>query len=126
MANPNISIVLIIMMLISPIASAFDHCSGMDMSGYFSENQSLIFFMKASDTELLSHNKMSKELTHNQADMSCHISSSCTFHACSGYLITPSVPTVTTVISLYYSGFEYRSLYSIVLSPDLRPPILIL
>ena len=126
MANPNISIVLIIMMLISPIASAFDHCSGMDMSGYFSENQSLTVFMKASDTELLSHNKTLKELSCIQADMSCHISSSCTFHACSGYVITPSVPTVSTVISLYYSGFEYLPPYSTVLFPDLRPPILIL
>ena len=114
------------MMLISPIASAFDHCSDMDMSGYLSENQSLSVIMIASDTELLSHNKTPKELIYNQAGMSCHISSKCTFHACSGYVITTSVQTITTVISLHYSGFEYRSPYSIVLSPDLRPPILIL
>ena len=126
MTKQALSIILILMMLITPIASAFDHCSGMDMSAHLSESQSLTVTMSVDDASPLKHKNMLKGQQNNQADMDCHTSSSCTFHACGGYGITSSAPTVNTVISSYYSNYEYTSPYSTALSADLRPPIYIL
>jgi hypothetical protein len=110
MKKQGLPILLILMMLITPIASAFDRCSGMDMMGHFSETQK---DMLNSDTS-------------NTVDIDCQASNSCTFHGCGGYIITPSVSTVDTVISLNYSHFEYFSPYDTDLSPDLKPPIIAL
>ena len=98
------------MMLVTPIASAFDHCSGMDMMSHFSESQ----------TEILNGDNS------NPVNMDCQASNSCTFHTCGAYVITSSVSTIDTVISLNYSHFEYFSPYNTVLSPDLKPPIIVL
>ena len=114
------------MMLITPIASAFDHCAGMDMSGHLSESQNFSVILSIDGANPLDHKKMLKASQNNQTDMDCHSSSSCTVHVCGGYGITSSAPTVNTVTSSYYSIFEYTSPYNIVLSSDLRPPIFIL
>ena len=98
------------MMLVTPIASAFDHCSGIDVMGHLSETQKEM--LNADNT--------------NPVDMDCQASNSCTFHGCGGYGITSSVSTVDTVISLYYSHFEYFSPYDTDLSADLKPPIIAL
>ena len=110
MINQKTPILLILLMLITPVASAFDHCSGMDMTGHLSATQKV---------RLDGDNS-------NPVDMDCHTSNNCTFHTCSAYVITSSVSTVDTVISLSYSRFEYFSPYDTDQSPDLKPPIMIL
>ena len=120
MKKQGFPILLILMMLITPIASAFDHCAGMDMS----ESQS--FFMSADDTISLDHQKMLKESQNKKTDMDCHNSGNCTVHICGGYGLTSSAPTINTVTSPNYSNFEYTPPYSTVLSSELRPPISIL
>lgn len=123
---PNL---LILIMLITLIASAFDHCAGMDMSGHFSETHSFSVTPSADAAENtipLDHQKMSKGSQSSQTDMDCHTSGSCTIHICGGYGITSSAPTINIVSSSYYSGFVYTPPYSTVLSSELRPPISIL
>ncbi len=126
MKKQGIPILLILIMLITPIASAFDHCAGMDMSSHFSETQSFSVALSADDTIPLDHQKMPKGSQNSQTDIDCHTSGSCTIHICGGYGITSSAPTIDIVVSSYYSIFEYTSPYSTVLSSDLRPPIFIL
>ena len=125
MKKQGLPILLILMMLITPIASAFEHCAGMDMS----ESRSFSITPLAdasSDTIPLDHHKMLKESQNKQTDMDCHSSGSCVVHICGGYGITSSAPTINTLTSTYYSNFEYTSPYSTVLPSELRPPISIL
>jgi hypothetical protein len=114
------------MMLITPIASAFEHCAGMDMSGHFSETHSIPVVLSADNTIPLDHQKISKGSQSSQTDMDCHTSGSCTIHICGGYGIMSSAPTISTVSSSYYFSFVYTPPYSTVLSSELRPPISIL
>ncbi len=125
MKKQALPILLILMMLITPIASAFEHCAGMDMSGHFSETHSFSVtpLADAADNTIpLDHQKMSKGSQSSQTDMDCHTSGSCTIHICGGYGITSSAPTINIVTTSYYSIFEYASPYDTTLSPDLKPP----
>jgi hypothetical protein len=126
MKKQGLPIILILMMLIMPIASAFEHCAGMDMSGHLSESQSFSMAESVDDVNHSDHQKMLKESQKIQTDMDCHNSGNCTVHICGGYGITTSMPTIITVISSYQSSFGYTSPYSTVLSQELRPPISIL
>lgn len=114
-------ILLILMMLVTPIASAFDHCSGMDMSSHLLENQS--FSMSTMDKSALIDKEIVKENPTNKVDIDCHSNNSCTFHACGGYGIISSSSTINTNTSLYYSDFEYISPHSNIPHSLLRPPI---
>jgi len=114
-------ILLIIMMLVTPIVSAFDHCSGMDMSNHLLENQS--FSMSTMHKSSLTGKEIVKGNTDNTFDSDCHSNNSCTFHACGGYGIISSSSTINTNSSLYYLDFEYISLYSNISFSLLRPPI---
>ena len=109
------------MMLVTPIASAFDHCSGMDMSNHLLENKS--FSMSTMEKSSLAGKKIVKENPSNNADMDCYSNNSCTFHACGGYGIISSSSTINTNTSWYYSDLEYISSHSNILSSFLRPPI---
>jgi hypothetical protein len=114
-------ILLILMMLVTPIASAFDHCSGMDMSSHLLENQS--FSMSSMGKGSLIDKEIVKVNPSNKADMDCHSNNSCTFHACGGYGIISSSLTINTKPSWYYSDFEYISPRSNISPSLLRPPI---
>ena len=116
-------ILLILMMLVTPIASAFNHCSGMDLMGHISESQSLTITVSVKDADGLNHKGMLNVENTNQVELDCQTGNSCTFHSCG---IISSVSTVDTVIPLYYSYFEYLSPYNTDQSPDLKPPIMIL
>ncbi len=122
MKKPSLSILLILVMLITPIASVFDHCAGLDMSGHFSEMPS------SSDTSLadhktpLEHKKMLNGSQNNQLDVDCHSNGRCTLHVCGTDVISSSAPTIHSATAAYYLIFEYASPYSTVLSPALRPP----
>jgi hypothetical protein len=125
MKNQKMPILLILMMLITPIASAFDHCSGMDMTGHLLENQSLINTVSSKDEVLLDQKGMLSGDKANPVEFDCH-TYSCTLHACGGYSIVSSATTINSVISFHYSYFEYFSPYDTYLSRSLRPPILAL
>ena len=121
MINQRAPILLMLMMLVTPIGSAFGHCSGMDMSSHLLENHS--FSVSTMDESPLTDKDSVKEHQGNKVDMHCHSSTSCTFHACGGYGIISSSSTIDTNTSLFYSDFEYISSYSNVSPSILRPPI---
>ncbi|BCG63416.1 MAG: hypothetical protein methR_P1126 [Methyloprofundus sp.] len=121
MKKQSQSILLILMMLITPIASAFEHCAGMDMS-----HDSVSQKMSMDAVSSLEHQKMLNGSQHNQMNIDCHSSGSCALHVCGAYAVSTSVPTLNLVTMSNYSIFEDTSLYSAVLTSDLRPPITIL
>jgi len=117
MTQRSQSILLILMMLITPITSAFDHCIGMDMSIHLSGIQNTAGQFSTHDTSVVDHETMLK----NSLD-SDHNDANCTVHICGAYDI-PSSPAIIKIVSLsYYINIEYSSPYGIVLSPDLKPP----
>ena len=126
MRKQDISILLLFLMLITPIASAFEHCAGMEMSEHSSVSQKDSVLSSAGDTVQLEHKKMLNKSQNNLTDMDCQNSSSCTFHVCGTHSITSTAHIINIASSSVYSVFEYTSHYSTVLFPNLRPPIFIL
>ncbi len=126
MTKQALPILLILLMLITPIVSAFEHCSGMDMSAPVSENKNFSVTLLANDAGLLNHQTILKGERNNQVDMDCQTVRDCSFHSCAALGITSSAQTVTIVKSPLYSNFEYTPPNSTAFSPNLRPPILIL
>ncbi len=126
MTKQGMPIILILMMLITPIASAFDHCVGMGTSGHLSEFQNFSDTQPANNAIHLDHKKIHKGSQNNQSDIDCHSSDSCTIHICGGFGIISSMPEINIITTPTYSLYEYVSPYETSLSPDLRPPKLIL
>ena len=121
MKKQRTPILLILMLLVTPIVSAFDHCSGMDMSSHLLENQS--FSMSNMDESYLTDKEIVKDFQSKKVDMDCHSNNSCTLHACGGYGIVSSSPTINAYSSLYYSDVEYITPHSNIPPSFLRPPI---
>ena len=122
MKQHSLPILLILMMLMTPIASAFDHCAGMSMPDHLSASHLLSDPLAVDDAMPLDHEKMLNESQSALADMDCHSSDNCTVHLCGACGITSSAPTINILISSYYSIFEYVVPYDTALSPGLRPP----
>jgi hypothetical protein len=125
MKKQSLTILLILMMLITPIASAFEHCAGMDMS-HDSASQKMSIVQSIDAVSSLEHQKMLNSSQAKQMDMDCHSSGSCTLHVCGAYTISSSMPTLNLVTISNFSILDDTSLYSAVLTSELRPPIQIL
>ncbi len=125
MTKQGFPVLLILMMLITPIASAFEHCAGMDMSGHLSENQNFSVTLPVDGTNSLGHKNI-KDSQADQTNMDCHSSGSCSVHICGGYGITSIVSGIYLVATSSYLIYQYASPYDTLLLPDLRPPKFIL
>ena len=124
MTRQPFSVLLILIMVVTPIASAFGHCSGMAMRGHIPESKNLTVAVLIDRVASLKHQNIDQERHNDQVDMDCHALSNCAFHVCGDYSIIASAATVDTATSICYSGSEHFLPYSTDLSPDLRPPIL--
>ena len=125
MLRKRFSILIILMMVITPVASAFSHCSGMDMLGDLSESQRMTVTVVVDNATPLNH----KDLVEgqNQADMQCHTSNNCAFHVCGGFGMTSSTSSFNAIAASYsYLTSLYSPLYSTALSAEIKPPILTL
>jgi len=112
------SILLILMMLITPITSAFDHCVGMDVSIHLLNNQNTAGQLSTHDTGAVDHEILLK----NSLDTNHHNDTNCTVDICGAYDLPISLAITEVVSSSYYMNIDYSSPYGITLSPDLRPP----
>jgi hypothetical protein len=125
MKKQSLSLFLILMLLMMPIASAFEHCAGMDMS-HESSSHKMSIAPSMDALSSLEHQNMLNESQAKQMDVDCHSSGSCTLHVCGAYAMSTSIPTLNLATVSCYSIFEDTSLYSAVLTSELRPPITIL
>jgi len=118
MTQRHQSILLILMMLITPITSAFEHCVGMDMSVHLSDIQNTSGHIVSHDTSAIDH----KTVLENDLGSEGHNDANCTVHICGAYDL-PLSPVIAKITrSSYYINIEYSAPYGIALSPDLRPP----
>ena len=115
-----------LMMMITPVASAFGHCSDISLHGQLSENQGLIVAGIVDNASTSKHQEAGLGLYQNQAEMHCQAGGSCTFHVCGGCAIVASTFFNDFVASYSYPSFESILPYSTTFSPEIRPPILIL
>lgn len=113
-------------MVITPIVSAFDHCSGMTMPDHLN----LITNSVSIDPLLASkHQKHSKETHQENSIQHCQSSGSgnCNFNFCgNGNGILSSLSNSNLITSYLFSSFEPSSFYKTPLSPEIRPPISVL
>jgi len=122
MNNQRLSVLLIVLMVITPVASAFGHCTAMVEAGHFSESQ----ISTISDDVALHHQNTDQHNHQMQSDR-CHTTGSgCTLHVCGGYAMTSSTSTfditaVNRFVIVLHASFE-----NTILSPDIKPPIAIL
>ena len=126
MTRQRLSILLIIMMVITPVASAFGYCSGMGMRGHLSESQSLIVAGIVDNASTSMHQGARLGLYQNQTEVHCHANGNCTFHFCGVCGIAASTLLSDFIAYYSYSSFESILPYSTAFSPEIRPPILIL
>ncbi len=114
--------ILLILMMLMPIVSAFEHCAVMDMPAHVPASQNFSSAQSFDNANSLEHQKMLNSAQHHKMDMDCHSSGVCTLHGCGIYAISTSAPILNIVTASDYSIFEYTSPYSAVLTSDLRPP----
>lgn len=128
MIKRRISISLILLMLITPIVSAFEHCVGMTMSDHLPENLNLVTNFVSNAAIITSKHQKPSEVTHQEnAVQHCQSSGNCNFHFCSnGFGIPTSLSNNSLLTSYIFSPFESSSLYRTPISPEIRPPIIVL
>ncbi|MCK5831919.1 MAG: hypothetical protein KAH20_16630 [Methylococcales bacterium] len=119
-------ILLILLMVITPVASAFDHCASKIMPDHLPESLDLVISATSSIGYLpsSSHQEHIEKQYHISSTLYCHMKDDCTFHVCgSGYGITPSTMISHLVSSYLFLQFQSLSPYSPTFSPEIRPPI---
>lgn len=122
MKKQNFVILIIFVMVISPIVSAFDHCAGMMMSDKMTNSQVTFF----DSDQGYSHTSLDQEQPNNQMDIDCKACNGCIIHICHGFGIFPSSPMLNTKTVFSYSNSEYHIPESLAPFPHTRPPITIL
>jgi hypothetical protein len=125
MIKKRFSILLILMMVITPVTSAFGYYSGMasQLSAEPSFEQGIAVADMANDTGDAATQNSDQCHQHNKVKTACHANSSCSFHVCGDGGITAAF-----LFLLAYSSYRYRHLEkstssSLSFSPDIRPPI---
>lgn len=123
MTNQRLSVLLIVLMVITPVASAFSHCTAMVEAGHFSESQGPVV---PTDGTVASHHQDGDHASHNNQSDSCHAGSGCTLHVCGGYAMTSSASTFAVTAANRFATVLHASPVSTTLSPDIKPPIALL
>lgn len=123
MTNQRLSVLLIVLMVITPVASAFSHCTAMLEAGHFSESDTATSVL--TDAAVASHHQNAGQYNQQVQSDSCHAGSGCTLHVCGGYGMTSSTSTFAAFAANHFAIVEHPSPGSTILSPDLKPPIAI-
>ena len=121
MIKKRFSILLILMMVISPVTSAFGYYSG--MASQLSVEQGIAVADMANDTGDAAIQNSDQCHQHNKVKTVCYASSSCSLHVCGDGGITAAF-----VFPLAYSSYRYghtkkSASSSLSFAPDIRPPI---
>lgn len=107
------SIFLILTLLITPVASAFSHCSGMDMS--VKQHLSVMLDSAPSQPVVLH--------TNQDSELDCQTTNNCSFHQCSSIGIAPNDLIIHSLASFTAIIFTSALPSNTPPSSLLRPPI---
>ena len=129
MANQRFLFLLILIMVITPVTSAFGYYSGMasqlsaDPSFEPSFEQGIAVADMANDTRAAATQNSDQCHQHNKVKTACHANSSCSFHVCGDGGITAAFLFFQVYGSYRYGHTKKSTLSSFSFSPDIRPPI---
>lgn len=129
MASQRCSFLLILIMVITPVTSAFGYYSGMvsqlsaEPSFEPSFEQAIAVADMANDTGNAATQNSDQCHQHNKVKTACHANSSCSFHVCGDGGITAAFLFVQAYSSYRYGLLEKSTSSSFSFSPDIRPPI---
>jgi hypothetical protein len=126
MTSRRFSFLLILIMVITPVTSAFGYYSGMasQLSAEPSFEQVIAVADMANDTggDAATQN-FDQCHQHNKVKTACHANSSCSFHVCGDGGITAAFLFVQDYGSYRYGLTKKSTSSSFSFSPDIRPPI---
>ena len=125
MIKKRFSILLILIMVITPVTSVFGYYSGMasQLSAEPSFEQGIAVADMANDTVDAATQNSDQCHQHNKVKTACHASSSCSFHLCGDGGITAAFLFLQAYGSYRYGHLESPASSSLPFSPDIRPPI---
>lgn len=125
MKKKHIATLLVLILVISPIASAFACRIGPGhLEKYKVSNGSIV-----ADALIgipMPHDKKQQDSQGNQSNLSCHSSGNCVFHLCSDGGLTSSIRFITSNVSNFQNLLIDTLLKRLTRPPELRPPIRIL
>lgn len=113
----RLTLLLLVLMAIMPVAVAFAHYS--EFAGQLSASQ-IVAAAETSD----SGNSISPHSDHCQP-AKAHLAS-CSFHVCVDCAITSAFGFIPPHISSHYSAGEIPLSVSLLVPPDIKPPIITL
>lgn len=122
--NQRLSTILVLLMLITPVASALSGCYGM-MD--FCNSDLLLASKDQPDKATGLAHKGSDHLKHqNPSGKHCDTDGNCTFHYCGGWAMTSSISYHCSYDSYYHPDLGGTPILGISVSPEIKPPILTL
>ncbi len=125
MTSQRFSFLLILIMVIVPVASAFGYYSAMadQLSAESSFAQDIAVADTANDTGDAATRNSGQCHQHNKAITVCHAHSSCSFHMCGDGGLTAVFLILPAYSSHRYGRTKKSTLNSFLFAPDIRPPI---
>jgi hypothetical protein len=125
MIKKRFSILLILMMVITPVTSAFGYYSGMASQLFVEPSfaQSIAVADITHNTGDAATQNSDQCHQHNKVKTICHTNSSCSFHVCGDGGITAAFLFLQAYSSYRYGHTKKSTFGSLSFSPDIRPPI---
>ncbi|OUR89907.1 hypothetical protein A9Q85_01530 [Cycloclasticus sp. 44_32_T64] len=121
MVTKHFSILLILMMVITPVSAALNDCSGMAMTAVSSE-QSSQMTMHQNDVHMLDHQVAVQSVENVGTDNMDTLNSDCSAHNCAcGLLISAASFDLPNMID--FLNFKPSFPFSTAVSPEIRPPL---
>jgi hypothetical protein len=121
MTNQRFLFLLILIMVITPVTSAFGYYSS--MASQLSVEQGIAVADMANDTGDAATQNSDQCHQHNKVKTVCHASSSCSLHVCGDVGIIAAFLFLQAYSSYRYGHLEKSIFSSLSFSPDIRPPI---
>ena len=125
MTNQRFSFLLILIMLITPVTSAFGYYSGLtsQLSAESSFAKGIAEVDMTNDTGDAATQNSDQCHQHNKVKTACHANSSCSYHVCGDGGITATFLFAQAHGSYCYGHTKKSASSSLSFSPDIRPPI---
>jgi hypothetical protein len=125
MKKKRFSILLILMMVITPVTSAFGYYSGiasqLSAEPSFEQNIAVADIMHVTGDAVTQNSDQCHQ--HNKVKTACHTSSSCSFHVYGDGGIIAAFLFLHAYSSYRFGHTKKSTFGSLSFSPDIRPPI---
>jgi hypothetical protein len=125
MLRQRFLLLVLLMMVITPVSSAFGYYSSMvsSLSAEPSFEQDIVVTDSVDGTSNAAQHNSDHCLHQDKFKIACHASGSCTFHICGDGGITAIFLFTQAYSSYCYEHLEKSTSRSLSFSPEIRPPI---